>query len=797
MMSRLLKTVTLITLSALVLLLAVQSVSAVAVEGQTLPKPSILKGKVTVQFTDDVLSSKIARGFGRLSVGIASLDQVLQTVQASDAQPIFVDARKPEVGSTQKDLTGFYELTIPENADINQVIIELSQNPNVILAEPVFLYYIDISTPNDPQYASQYQMSPPGPDPQAYNAWDLDRGSDSVKIAIIDTGVLYTHPDLNANIWVNPGEDMDGDMAVFDPGDMNGIDDDGNGFIDDLVGWDFVNALSSVWPGEDGVTRDNNPSDYNGHGTHCSGIAAAVNNNATNVTGVSGGWAGGHRSNRGCRIMCVRAGGQNAAGNGELASNDLAAAVNYAYQNGADVINASWGGGSYSTPLATAMTNAINAGVSFCHSAGNDNSEIEGWQDQIPGVITVAATYNADQKWIWSSTQGSNYGSWVTISAPGQNILSTVSNAYSPNTAIYTGTSMAAPYVAGVNALIRSMMPSLTRTKVDSILIATADNIDAQNPLYVGLLGSGRVNAFTALSGLANAKFTSSTSDGNVPLTVNFTDASPNSPSSWDWSFGDGNTSTLQNPSNLYSTPGIYDVSLKITEARGLGEEHLHNYVWARADTIKIDSLIVDPGTKAVFNIYLKNTAQVKSMMLPFNMTNSEGITLDSFSVVGTRTSGFEYTALDGGDGMMTFGFDLRPTLSGAPNYMTVGGGTIVKMYLNIPSTATKGAVVTIDTLSLGLGGSKKPKISAVYGDFWPVFKTGKIVVRPCKRGKILCGTGNVDLTDLSTLISFMVTGSPTPDPYGGNVNGLGGIDISDLSYLINYFVGGGAPPPN
>ncbi|MBK7141792.1 MAG: S8 family serine peptidase [bacterium] len=796
-MSTKLRSLALILLGAVVVVLSVQSVHAVSIEGQALPKPTMLKGKITVQFTDEVIQSRITKGFGRVSVGVASLDQVLAKVQASAAEPIFVDARKPAAGSALRDLTGYYELTIPENADQGEVIRELMQNPNVKLAEPVWLSYIDISTPNDPQYNSQYQMSPPGPDPQPYNAWDLERGSDSIKIAIIDTGVLYAHPDLAGNIWVNPGEDMDGDLAVFDPGDMNGIDDDGNGFIDDLVGWDFVASMSSVWPGEDGVTRDNNPSDHNGHGTHCAGISAAMNNNATNVTGVAGGWFGGHRSSRGCRIMCVRAGGTTAGGLGELNSNDLAAAVNYAANNGADVINASWGGGSFSSPLNTAMFNAIAAGTSFIHSAGNDNVDAEGWHDQVPGVVTVAATYNADQKWTWNATQGSNYGTWITVSAPGQNILSTVSNSYTPSTAIYTGTSMAAPYVAGLNALIRSMMPSLTRAQVDSIITVTTDNIDTQNPSYVGLLGTGRVNAFTALSNLANAKFTSNVTDANVPFTVNFTDQSPNSPSTWDWAFGDGGTSTDQNPSHNYTVPGIYDVSLKITESRGLGEEHLQNYVWARADTIKIDSVMVDPGTKAVLNIYLSNTAQVKNMILPFNMTNSEGITLDSFSVVGTRTSAFEYAALDGGDGMYTFGFDLRPTLTGTPNYMTVGNGNILKLYLNIPSTATKGAVVTIDTLSLGLGGSKKPKIAAVFADYWPVFKTGKVVVRPCLRGKILCGTGAVDLTDLSLLISYLLTGSPTADPYGGNVNAVGGIDLSDLSYLIAYLIAGGNPPPN
>jgi PKD repeat protein len=283
--------------------------------------------------------------------------------------------------------------------------------------------------------------------------------------------------------------------------------------------------------------------------------------------------------------------------------------------------------------------------------------------------------------------------------------------------------------------------------------------------------------------------------DANVPFTASFTDQSPNAPSSWDWAFGDGATSADQNPSHDYTVPGVYDVSLKITEARGLGEENLNNYVWARADTLKIDSQIVDRGTKPVFNVYLSNTAQVKTMLLALSMTNPEGITLDSFSIAGTRTSTFIYAGYDGGDHLSTFGLDLRSNTAQS-DFLPVGAGNIAKLYLNIPSTAALGAVVTIDTLSLGTTQTKKPRISAVYGDYWPVFTPGKIVVRACVRGKVLCGSGSIDLTDLSLLISYMISGTPTLDPYGGNVNAVGGIDLSDLSYLINYLIANGDPPP-
>lgn len=781
-----------ITLFLIVLVLGLSTpVDAKYVAGQQGARPEILPGRFIVQFTDDIDRGRMARAFGRVSVGEPSVDELLAQLEVDEVRPLFPEAGPRLSSDVVAKFSRYYELTMPETADPASVVAGLMQNPHVVMAEPVFLYYVD-ATPNDPQFGAQYHVAPPGPDAEVYNAWDLERGSDSIKIAIIDSGVLYAHADLAANVWVNPGEDLDGDGEVFDLDDMNGIDDDGNSFIDDVIGWDFVSSSQNPAAGEDGSVRDNDPKDYNGHGTHVSGIAAAVTNNSTNGAGVAGGWAGGHRSNRGCRIMCLRAGYLNTAGNGVLNSGDCAAAVYYAWANGAHVINASFGGGSYSQAMADAMSAAINAGVAFIHSAGNDNSNVEGWHDMVPGVVTVASTTSSDTK-----SSFSNYGPWVSVSAPGSNILSTYSNFYAPTMAYLDGTSMSSPFVTGLHALIRSMMPSLTRQQVDSIIIATTDNIDAKNPAYAGQLGTGRVNAFKALQALANAKFTSNVTDANVPFTVNFTDVSPNSPTAWDWNFGDGATSTLQNPSHDYTVPGLYDVSLKVTEARGLGEEHLKRYIWARADTLKVDSLLVLPGSQVVMKVKLTNTALIKETTFPFTLYNEQGIHLDSFSVIGTRAELYSQVSYERYDSTsQMFAIRMVPSAVGTSQYTPPDTGLYLKLYIEIPAEAARGTVVVLDTVSQGFGGNIKPKIRTTVGDYWPVFKAGKIVVQPCVRGKVLCGPPPINLVDLSTLIGYLTTGGPQLDPYGGNVNGAGIIDLADLSYLIAYLVGVGPQPP-
>ncbi len=761
------------------------------------PQPFIIKGIVTVQFEDDVSLNSIQKGFGKVSFGLPSMDILADKLEISDAKKLFPwRTEKPAINSGLYDLTRYYDLTFPEDVDVSYIISELLQNPNIRSADPVWALPI-LAAPDDPNWGSQWHMSPSGPDSYIYDAWDIETGSDSIKLAMIDTGVNYKHRDLEGNIWVNPGEDLDGDGVVYDVDDLNGIDDDGNGVVDDLIGYDFYSSLGAVAPGEDGGGWDTDPNDFNGHGTHCAGIAAAMNNNGLDVTGMAGGWFGGSRSFRGVQIMCIRVGATLEDGNGYVNSNSCGTAIDYAAFNGANVISCSWG--SSNTPTMQAgMSNATANGVTVCHAAGNDNtSSPEGgnFLDVYTSmnVLSVASLGpNSDIK-----SSFSNYGTWIDVSAPGSSILSTYSNAYSPTTAVLSGTSMACPGVAGLALLIRSAMPSLSKEQIDSLIINTADNIDAvNNPLYTGRLGSGRINAHSALVDLANAKFTADLIEGEVPLTIQFTDlspASPDLPSSWNWNFGDANSSTMQNPQHTYNSPGLYDVSLivDVSNPLGLGEEYLNSYIWVRADTLFFDSVEVEAGETVEFPIYFTNSSQVKELQIVFGYANSLGLSkLDSFKVEGLRTEYFEVVKTTASDNNnKRYSIQMKPNEFIGSSYLQPGSGKILNLYFTA-SINSDGGVVLFDTLSFNL---KTTSYSYLLGEYAPVFNAGKIYIAICAHGDTNCD-GMLNIVDLTTLVNFFFKGGQA-DERGADVNGDFGVNITDLTYLVNFFFKGGPPP--
>lgn len=788
-----------ITLLVIFLTLAA-SAHGRAYPGQEQPKPFVIPGRVTIQFEDDVDLAAFATGFGKVSFRIPSLDQVLDDFKVSDARKLFPwHTEKPPINSGRKDLTRYYEISFPESIDVKEVIHALMQNPNVRLAEPVWALPLLGAVPDDPLWSDQWAMDSLPPDPDYWSAWEIETGSDSIKYACIDSGVNYKHEDLKGHIWVNPGEDLDGDLVVLDGDDLNGVDDDGNGVVDDLIGYDFLAYMSDVWPGEDGGTRDPDPWDFNGHGTHVAGIAAAMTNNGIGVTGAAGGWWGGHPSFRGVQIMCLRVGALRSDGIGYVNSNDCGTAISYAANNGAHVINCSWG--SLGTgPMVAGVDDAKANGVTVVHAAGNDNADDPDYLDYDPQeleVLSVAALGPySDTKWTWSPTEGSNYGYWVDVSAPGADILSTSSEFGVPGYLSYTGTSMAAPMVSGLALLIRSAMPSLSKEQVDSLIVNTADNIDyANDPLYWGKLGSGRINAFKALADLPSAKFTADVTEGNVPLLVQFADQSPNPPiSAWLWKFGTGDSSTLQNPAYTYTEPGVYSVSLLIDEGNplGLGEEHLKNYIWARADTCFLDSVQTTLGSKVVIPVYLANTALVKEMQFAFSFTNSNGVSLDSFSTAGLRTEDFynvQFNAFN--PGSQRYSIRMRSSAPDSSHYMTPDTGAILTLHFDVASWGTPGEVV-IDTMTVS---GKKPMITTIWGEYWPVFTPGKIVIPLCAHGDANCD-GDINVADLTCLVDYMFRGGPPPDPRGGDVNGDGFILVDDITYLVDYLFRGGPPPP-
>jgi len=355
---------------------------------------------------------------------------------------------------------------LPAGRSVEHAIAGLRNNPNVRYAEPNYIVNMVVA-PNDPMYPQMWDMNntgqtggTPGADIDAERAWNVNTGSSDVLVAVIDTGVDYTHPDLAANIWTNPGE-----IAG------NGIDDDNNGYIDDIHGWDFYND-------------DNDPFDDNGHGTHCSGTIGAIGDNGIGVAGVT--W---DVSIIGLKFL-------SAGGSGSTA--DAVSAVDYATALGVDIMSNSWGGGGFSQTLLDAINAAGAAEIVFVAAAGNgsvDTDVTPHYPSSYPSanIISVMATDHNDVRSYWPSCAcSSNIGAVsVDIAAPGTSICSTVpGNSYD---CTYGGTSMATPHVAGAAALLRSVVPTLPAVQVKQVLMDLGDPV----PNLVGQNASGkRLNAF-------------------------------------------------------------------------------------------------------------------------------------------------------------------------------------------------------------------------------------------------------------------------------------------------------------
>ncbi len=336
--------------------------------------------------------------------------------------------------------------------------------------------------PNDPYYLRQWYL----PKIEADSAWTKIKETPDIKIAVIDSGVDINNPDLKNNIWVNSRE-IKG----------NGLDDDRNGFIDDVNGWDFVSGVPDPSPKFDIGWTESGIS----HGTMVAGIIGAEGNNNKGVVGVT--WK--------TSIMPLRV--LNDKGEGKISS--VVRAIDYAVANGANIINLSFVTYSYSDSLYNAISRAYRAGVIVVAAAGNDQSNGEGrntskspiypaCMDGAHGenmVIGVAATDALDQK-----TSFSSYGfDCVDITAPGISFFNTItygSNSQAANQnydGYWSGTSMASPVVSGVMALVAQVNPNLNRSEIVNLVLGSANNISLLNPAYLGQLGHGRVNANRAV----------------------------------------------------------------------------------------------------------------------------------------------------------------------------------------------------------------------------------------------------------------------------------------------------------
>ncbi|MFH0836134.1 MAG: S8 family serine peptidase, partial [Candidatus Micrarchaeota archaeon] len=436
------------------------------------------KGEVIVKFKNTQKAD--VRALFNTFVSAASttrataLDTYLKDRRISFGSKVFNRAGKYEASFDKLGLGNVVVLKMSANEDPVEVAKELSLYPEIEYAEPVYLMRLAL-TPNDPYYASSGAWGQSYLDlygvhkVQAAAAWDVNQG-ENVVVAVIDTGVDITHEDLAGSVWINSDEIPN-----------NGVDDDVNGYIDDVNGWDFGD-------------KDKTLTDTIGHGTHCAGTIAGIINNAKGVAGVA----------PKVKIMPVKGFADNSKGGSPA---DLAQAIVYAVDNGAQVLSNSWGGAKDSLTEA-AVKYALDHGVVVVASAGNSNTEVGNFGPaSYPGVIAVAASDWNDQR-----ASFSNWGLRIDVAAPGVNILSLraigtdmygdgthIIPQGDPNGKYYyaSGTSMSGPHAAGVAALVKSLRPNYTPNQVRLVLQQSADDIGATGfDVYTGY---GRINALNAL----------------------------------------------------------------------------------------------------------------------------------------------------------------------------------------------------------------------------------------------------------------------------------------------------------
>ncbi len=370
-------------------------------------------------------------------------------------------------------LSRIVKLQFTERIDSENLIALLQSDNEIEYVEIAKTYQINI-LPNDSLVSQQWALEKI----KAFDAWNITQGNPNIKLAIIDTGIDYNHPDLKNQIFFNQGEigtDQQGRDKRF-----NGVDDDGNGFIDDYMGWDFTDRFGFPFDSSAGdyLDWDNNPFDDQGHGTYIAGIAAAQTNNISGIAGTA----------PNIKILNIRAFDPN--GYGE--EDDVAAAILYAVLMNARVINMSFGDNSFSMVLRDVIRFAHSQNLVLVSSAGNAGSSAPHYPSGYSEVICVGNSTIND-----GVAPSSNWGSTIDLVAPGTNILTTAkNNNYTP----INGTSASAPFVSAAACLILSKS-NFTNEEVKQILKSTTDDIGQSG--WDLRSGAGRLNVFRALNVLA------------------------------------------------------------------------------------------------------------------------------------------------------------------------------------------------------------------------------------------------------------------------------------------------------
>lgn len=529
---------------------------------------------------------------------------------------------RPFIAAKSRTLHQTFRVYFKQPVDAENIIKALSALSYIDYAEPV-PYNTTGYQPNDMGVNSgngQYALWIT----KAREAWDIAKGDSTTVVAIVDDGLSMFHPDLFDNIWRNPGE-----IAG------NKIDDDNNGYVDDVFGWDAGD-------------NDNDPVHPNTnftHGTHVGGIAGAVTDNNLGVASIG----------FNISIMPVKC-----TFNLQSSTTNIPVGyegITYAANAGADVINCSWSSSQTSQTGQNVINYAISQGCIVVAAASNDGIEEIRYPAAYNGVIAVASTDDSDTK-----SGFSNYGTWVDVSAPGSAIKSTIAqgNGYTG----FSGTSMATPMVVGLLGLMKSHNPYLSNAKLEQCLLDSADNIYNINPSYIGKMGSGRINAQKSLQCIEQtlvakpkAKIQSVQSLTCPGMQVHFQGSSTQGKAdTYKWYFTGGNpfVSTDANPIVNYNAIGKYDVKLVITNAQGSDSITLTDYVEVAAkgrETILKENF--ETGTLAAMGFKIENPDNSTT----WNLVNVSGAENGSRAL---QMNFFNYAQSGQRDGLITPVFSLN-----------------------------------------------------------------------------------------------------------------------------------------
>ncbi len=471
-----------------ILIISVQLFSAIAVNSEENEKLNYKTEKVIVKTKKEL---KISEATGKISTrtGIPSLDKKIEDYKVNKIEPVFKqnngDADLFEKLGMGRIYVFYFDTYNSKTVD--KAVKDFSSESDVEFSEPVFIgeaagkKELKLSfLPNDEMFSKQWylnnegQIAPTGrgnakigADINMVNAWDIEKGSEDIIVAILDSGIKDDHPDLRSRMWINTEEIPD-----------NGIDDDDNGYIDDYKGWDFA-------------YDDNTPTDGFGHGTNIASVIGCSTNNVIGFAGI----------NQKSKLMnCKNLSSNN---NGEYIW--WAASVKYAVDNGAQIINMSEGGSDFSKTLKTAIDYATAKNVLVCAAMMNKGDDQDYYPASFKGVFAIGATDTDDNRCLrftWGG--GSCWGKHISVVAPGNKIYGLDYESITSYESMWSGTSQSTAIVSGIASLLLSQKPSRTASEIKEIIISTAkDQVGdsrEDKPGWDKYYGYGRVDAYSALT---------------------------------------------------------------------------------------------------------------------------------------------------------------------------------------------------------------------------------------------------------------------------------------------------------